>query len=179
MASLKDILAAEQQRSNDKECRRIRLFHEGSFYRAYERSAWLINTYVGQLKPTRRNVKGMDESIVFCGFPITSLAKYTPEGCDSTIMEDKSVVVSLPETLYPAIPSPEEEQKRFTDWKQSVPLTESKKDEHKESIINVARAPIRMTEIMQKILAYPLEQKSPIETMNFVSEIKQEISQLF
>lgn len=178
MAHLKDILEIEQQRTTDTESRQIHLFQEGTFYRAYERSAWLVITYVSPLKPTRRNVKGQEESIVFCGFPVTSLSKYTLEGCAVTTQEDKSVVFSLPETLYPRIVSAETEQERFNNWKQSVPLSESKKDAHKESIIDAARAPMRLTEIMQQILAFPIEQKTPVETMLFLSEIKQNLSHI-
>lgn len=178
MAHLKDILEIEQQRTTDTENRQVHLFQEGTFYRAYERSAWLVITYISPLKPTRRNVKGQDESIVFCGFPLTSLSKYTPDGCAAIVQEDKSVTFSLPETLYPQIVSAGAEQERFNNWKQSVPLSESKKDAHKESIIDAARAPMRLTEIMQQILAFPIEQKTPMEAMLFLSEIKQNLSHI-
>lgn len=178
MAHLKDILETEQKRTNDTECRQVHLFQEGTFYRAYERSAWLVVTYISPLKPTRRNVKGQEESIVFCGFPVTSLPKYTPEGCAAVLQEDKSMLLSLPDTLYPAVSAVEEEQERFSNWKQSVPLSENKKDAHKESIIDAARAPMRLTEIMQQILAFPIEQKSPMEAMVFLSEIKQNLSHI-
>lgn len=178
MAHLKDILTVEQQRTTDAECRQVHLFQEGTFYRAYERSAWLVITYISPLKPTRRNVKGQEESIVFCGFPITSLPKYTPDGCAAIVQEDKSVTFALPETLYPQIVSVEAEQERFTNWKNSVPLSENKKDAHKESIIDAVRAPMRLTEIMQQILAFPIEQKTPVEAMLFLSEIKQNLSHI-
>lgn len=178
MAQLKDILAAERQRTADAECRQVHLFQEGTFYRAYERSAWLVITYISPLKPTRRNVKGQEDSIVFCGFPVTSLPKYTPDGCVAIVQEDKSVLFALPETLYPQTTSAEAEQERFTNWKNSVPLTESKKDAHKESIIDAARAPMRLTEIMQQILAFPIEQKTPMDAMLFLSEIKQNLSHI-
>lgn len=178
MAHLKDILEAEQQRTTDAECRQVHLFQEGTFYRAYERSAWLVITCISPLKPTRRNVKGQEDSIVFCGFPVTSLPKYTPDGCAAVVQEDKSVLLPLPETLYPQIMSVEQEQERFTNWKNSVPLSETKKDAHKESIIDAARAPMRLTEIMQQILAFPIEQKTPMEAMLFLSEIKQNLSHI-
>lgn len=178
MAHLKDILDVEQQRTSDTECRQVHIFQEGTFYRAYERSAWLVVTYISPLKPTRRNVKGQEESIVFCGFPVTSLPKYTPDGCVAAVQEDKSVLLSLPATLYPSVAAAEAEQEKFANWKQSIPLSESKKDAHKESIIDAARAPMRLTEIMQQILAFPIEQKSPIEAMVFLSEIKQHLSHI-
>lgn len=41
MATIKEILEIEQMRETAEDWRRIHLFLEGSFYRAYEVSAWL------------------------------------------------------------------------------------------------------------------------------------------
>jgi len=174
MAHLKDILETENKRTSDAECRQIYLYQEGTFYRAYERSAWLLISYISPLKPTRRNVKGQDDSIVFCGFPITSLTKYVKEDCTIIDNEDKSQIITIPATLYPSIESTEAEQAAFSYWKQSVPLTESKKEVIKES--NTTNTPLRLTDIMHKILVYPIEQKSPLESMQFLAEIKQQIA---
>lgn len=45
-AGIKDILDIEQERSEPKDWQVINLFQEGSFYRAYEVSAWLCHTYI-------------------------------------------------------------------------------------------------------------------------------------
>ena len=41
MAAIKEILEIEQSRESAEDWRKIHLFQEGSFYRAYEVSAWL------------------------------------------------------------------------------------------------------------------------------------------
>ena len=46
MAQLKDILETEKLRADMAQCSRINLFKEGTFYRAYEWSAWLFTRYV-------------------------------------------------------------------------------------------------------------------------------------
>ena len=38
--------------------------------------------------------------------------------------------------------------------------------------------PHRMSEVMLRIIAFPVEQKTPIECMNFIAEIKQDIAKL-
>ncbi len=46
MAKLKEILDAESQRSTVEQCRMIRQYAEGTFYRASEWSAWLCVRYI-------------------------------------------------------------------------------------------------------------------------------------
>ena len=57
---LKDILAKEQSRESDVDYRTLYLVPEGSFYRAYEWSAWLCYRYVSQFKVTHRLLKNSD-----------------------------------------------------------------------------------------------------------------------
>lgn len=78
MAGIKDILDIEQERSEPKDWQVINLFQEGSFYRAYEVSAWLCHTYICQFKVTHRHVNGIGQTIAFVGFPVSSLEKRTP-----------------------------------------------------------------------------------------------------
>lgn len=48
MAKLNEILEIELRRHSVDECRVINLFQEGTFYRAYEWSAWLCVRYIQQ-----------------------------------------------------------------------------------------------------------------------------------
>ena len=73
MAQLSNIFALERERSTIVQCRQIHLHLEGTFYRAYEWSAWLCVRYVQEFKPTRRLMKNSDESMVFVGFPLSFL----------------------------------------------------------------------------------------------------------
>lgn len=78
MAKIKDVLEIESQRASLEQCRFVNLFQEGTFYRAYEWSAWLCVRYIQQFKTTKRLFKNEDTSLVFVGFPITSLQKFIP-----------------------------------------------------------------------------------------------------
>ena len=79
MAKLTEIVAIERERETDMSRRQIHLFADGSFYRAYEWSAWLCCRYINQFRTTKRYNKSVSADMVFVGFPKVSLAKFTPE----------------------------------------------------------------------------------------------------
>ena len=78
MSQIKEILQKEKERGNVEQCKFIYLFREGTFYRAYEWSAWLCQRYFSELKFTHHLLKN-GEDIIFVGFPISSLGRYTPD----------------------------------------------------------------------------------------------------
>lgn len=74
MAQLKEIIEIDRQRDLSADSNVIHLFQEGSFYRAYEWSAWLCVTYVNSLmKVTHKPIKNSNETFCFVGFPVSSL----------------------------------------------------------------------------------------------------------
>lgn len=179
MAKIKDILEIEVQRSTLEQCRQINLFQEGTFYRAYEWSAWLCVRYVQEFKTTKRKFKNDDTTMVFVGFPVTSMSKYTPDGAEMNVGEDKSVQIELPEGVFNGITDVQQLHNDFENWKNSVPLVESsKKDIEMDNVLGNIQHPVRLTDIMHKILAYPIEQKSPMECMSFLAEIKKRIAEI-
>ena len=174
-----EILEIEKRRAIDSNYATIYLYAEGSFYRAYEWSAWLCCRYINQFKTTKRELKNENgATIVYIGFPVTSLSRYTPENTSTVTREDQVVELNLPiEEVSGA--EIESLQKDFQNWKNSVPIAVSKKSSVREDLKNGGgEQPHRMTEIMFKILAYPLEQKSPMECMSFIAELKQQITSL-
>lgn len=147
MAKIKDVLKIESHRESIEQCRVINLFQEGTFYRAYEWSAWLCVRYVQEFKTTKRLFKNED----------TSLQKFIPEGAETTYGDDKSARIMLPDGVFQG----EELEKLHVDydnWKQSVPFTEtSKKEIDAENGQNRAMKPARLTDILHEVLAYPIE----------------------
>lgn len=172
---LKEVFAKEQSRKELVDYRTIYLIPEGTFYRAYEWSAWLCHRYVSQFKPTHRLLKNAEDSVVFVGFPMTSLERHTPEGATVTEQEDKTMAIILPETLFGETTT-EQLQTDYANWKKSVPLVKSKAQEAKSQDKNV-KTDIGIDEIVRRVLAYPIEQHSPMEAVAFLSEIKQQLSE--
>ena len=178
MSQLKDILEREKERGFLEQCGKMHLFREGTFYRAYEWSAWLCQRYFTELKVTHRLLKG-GADIVFVGFPLTSIDRYTPEGAVVLPSGDKSIEITLPAEAFAPDVDIESLWKAFEDWKHSQPLTEaSKKKVEEEKVRSERNAHPRLTDIMLRILAYPIEQHSPMECMAFLSDIKQQISEI-
>ncbi|MBQ8701247.1 MAG: hypothetical protein IJ549_00590 [Prevotella sp.] len=179
MAKLKEILEAEAQRATLEQCREIHLFPEGTFYRAYEWSAWLCVRYIQDFKPTKRKFKSEDVPSVFIGFPVSSLQRYTPDDATVTVAEDKSVKLLLPEGVFQGVSDVSQLQTDFENWKDSVPLAESsKKESDGGKAGSTGQRPGRLTDVMHLILAYPIEQKSPLESMQFLADIKKSIAEI-
>ena len=180
MPQLKEVFELEKSRMMNGPFNIIYLFPEGTFYRAYEWSAWLCCQYINPFKATRREVKGeMEGTVVFIGFPITSLSKYIPEEAEVKVNDDKSVAITLSRDVFKENDDPVVFRDSFSQWKEEVPLMASRKGSVKEDLRNMSdQQPRRMSEIMLRVLAFPVEQKTPMDCMNFIAEIKQEITKL-
>ena len=172
---LKEVFAKEQSRKEKVDYRTIYLIPEGTFYRAYEWSAWLCHRYVSQFKPTHRLLKNAEDSVVFVGFPMTSLERHTPEGATVAEQEDKTIALILAENVFGETTT-EQLQTDFANWKKSIPLVKSKEQGTKNQDKNV-QVDVSVEGIMKRILAYSIEQHSPMEAMAFLSEIKQQLSE--
>ena len=66
----KEILEAEQWVTNT-----VTLYYEGMFWKAYERSAYLMCTQVRSFKTSRKSYRQTKDEIVSIGFPDSSLEK--------------------------------------------------------------------------------------------------------
>lgn len=177
---LKEIFAKENSRKELVDYSTIYLVSEGTFYRAYEWSAWLCHRYVSEFKVTHRQIKNTEESVVFVGFPITSLERYVPENASVVEMEDKVIALILQENIWGDGFNLEESQADFTNWKSCVPLAKSKTSKSKivknedDNSVKVES----IEDVIRCILAYPIEQRTPLETMLFLSQVKQQLSEL-
>lgn len=178
MPQIKDIFEKENERLTSGDMNAVYLYPEGTFYRAYEWSAWLCCRYISQFKATRREIKSESgQTMVFVGFPTTSLTKFVPDEAETVINDDKSVAIFLPKKLFAETDNADLLQKEFEHWKESVPLASSRRGSLKEEL-KTSEHPQRMSEIMFSILAFPLEQKSPMDCMNFIAELKRQITAL-
>lgn len=59
------IIAKEVERTSDDRMV-VHLYQEGSFYRAYEWSAWLCHRYINQFKVTHRHFKSIIIKLRHC-----------------------------------------------------------------------------------------------------------------
>ena len=140
MAKLVDILQQEHERDNADQWGVIHLYKTGSFYSAYEWSAWLIAviTFNDEVrmqtkdrKPiavTRIPMKDSDETFCRVGFPLKSIEKYIPTRLNYEAEDDKHIVitVALPQPQDGSEVTYERLSEAVTKWKEAQPLKQPK-----------------------------------------------------
>ena len=73
MSSIKEIIEAESKELSDGQRANLHLHREGSFYRAYEWSAFLACRYLHEFKVTKRVFKGLEQPLVYIRFSEASI----------------------------------------------------------------------------------------------------------
>ena len=182
MATMKEILDREQNRNLESlEWCTIYLYPEGTFLRAHEWSAWLCVRYLKDFKVTRRLQKVVERDVCFVGFPVTSLDKWAPDPALVTRRDDGSIDLVLPAEVQQGRPQTADMTGDFTQWRNSIPITEAqpKKEKARQNGTG-GEAPESvhesLTAIMQQVMAFPIESRSPMECMLFLSELKKKLA---
>jgi hypothetical protein len=156
------------------------MFKEGSFWHAYEWSAWLICviTYNNE-KHKRENTgdpiavvhkpiggKNQQGTYTMVGFQIKSLDKFVPNRVKLETIDDKQmdIEIELPHDDTPL--TYERLQKAFEEWKGQQKLSKKDDDDESEKPQKPRQphqqSPTILTDIEAQLLAWPLEQKSPL-----------------
>ena len=182
MSSIKEIVEVESKELSGGHRDILHLHREGSFYRAYEWSAFLACRYLHEFKVNKRIFMGVEQPVAFIGFPETSIGKWMPEGAEQTAVDEKHFAVRLPELLFGG-DTAEVLDAAFTEWKDAVPLTESQAKGEKKvkvqtgvDLVAGKEGGATLTSVMQRILAYPIESKSPLESMAFLADVKRQLA---
>ena len=181
-------LAYEKLRHDAESQNKIILHKDGKFYHVYEWSAWLLKTLVcteemqqerGDAKPLQVNrFVTKSGEYVLAGFPLESVTKYIPEYDNLQEMEGGDLCISV--TLSDDMQSMTTGQlhEMFEEWKQSQPVKEGRKP-NREIHNGDSQAPTLAKSgvfgIMSEILSYPVEQKTPAENIDFISQMKRRI----
>ena len=144
MAQLADILQQERDRDTADQWGKIHLYKTGSFYSAYEWSAWLIAviTFNDEVRMQTKDRKPIavsripmansDETFCRVGFPLKSVAKYIPTRLDFNSEDDTHIVitVALPQPTDDTEVTYERLAEAVAKWKeaQKVKQPKDKKD---------------------------------------------------
>ena len=194
--NLTDILSNELSREDQSSCNIIHLYKDNGFYRAYEFSAWLICTfcYTDELckingtkyKPlnvTRKRIKNSDKNETFCfiGFPFNSLEKFIPEKITQqfNIIDDTSVDILI--NNIENFASYKEVLNTFNKWKESISIAKDKNESVQQNKQNngfQTNQP-KLSVILSQVLSFPIEQKTPIDCMMFISDLRKQLSEIF
>lgn len=176
MAQIKDVLLVEGKRETLEQCVVIHLFEEGTFYRAYQWSAWLCHRYIRNFKPTHRKLKQQDDSLIFVGFPISSLMNYFAVDFQQINVAEKQIDVILPLSLLGDSIEIANMENDYANWKLSVPMVESSKRKLENNLLQYQDIDkITTTDLLNEIACFPLEQKSLLECLAFLTQLKQKV----
>lgn len=145
----------------------IHLFKEGTFWKAYEGSAYLFIKFVRAYKPIRKTVKSLKSSVVSMGFPGNALESVL--GDVSLISQtDNYCVVSCTEGIY--------SENDFLLWKDGI----------EEQTLIVGRQPQRCvpvveenslhSELIERIRNFRIESNTPMGCMLFLLQIQQDLN---
>lgn len=188
MAKFAEIISIEQQRTDQAQWNVIHLFKEGGFYRAYEWSAWLIaaityNDEVRQqskdrkpLSVTRKKIRDSEDTFAFVGFPLNSVEKFIPNRTSFQAASDSQIDITI-ELAWDGDYTYDSLNEAFRKWKEEQPIQEPK-TRRDESDAPSTSSHLSTFGIIADILAWPLEQKTPLENTMFISTLKQKIATL-
>ena len=184
MSVTRELIEQERQQVQKGQTRDVHLHREGSFLRAYDWSAWLCCRYLHDFKVNKRQFKGIDEAVAYIGFPETSLQKWIPEGAEQRVEDEKHLVLTLPEVMV--TDGPDVLAAAYDEWKESIPLTEPQPGLRKrgggKDVVddddNISCHSATLTGVMQRILAFPIESRSPLESMTFLADVKRQLATL-
>ena len=156
MASIENSLKYEAE----VEAGKIRLISSGEFVRAYNHSAWLFYSCISKYKVIRKYSKVQQRDIYFLGFPASKLL----ELCNGRVCEKTDFGYDI--TLKPEeLPG----EDGFETWTKEVPVEAA-------SRANASAIPPSGKElesaVCKKIREFPLETKTPVETLVFLSEMR-------
>lgn len=155
--TIQEKLQAEQSRPDGT----ILFFGEGSFYKAYQESAWLACSLLHRFKAFRRFVRRAGCEVVYVGFPKSSLEKFVSGRRYE--MKDDTVLVYLND----------DEPEFFEDyasWLASIPITSLNNSTEKQDSLRA---------LCQKVLDYPLEESTPMACVVFLAELRKQIKEIW
>ena len=194
--TLTDKFAREKERKDISDWKKIYLYREGTFLRAFNASAWLLATYVyndefrkqiGGKQPlqVQHLMSKTNGDYIFAGFPVASMDKYVTM-CDKRDENSDVVVLTMYDIIAPLLQTAEEYEEAYAKYLASLPPAKEKKDKPKQQQsfnseddgANVM-ASGGLFEILRSIVAYPLEEKTPLETVDEFRRLKRLALRMF
>ena len=194
--TLTDKFAREKERKDISDWKTIYLYREGTFLRAFNASAWLLATFVyndefrkqvGGKQPlqVQHLMSKTNGDYIFAGFPVASIDKYVTM-CDKRDENSDVVVLTMYDIIAPLFQTVEEYEEAYAKYLASLPPAKDKKDKPKQQQsfnseddgANIM-ASGGLFEILRSIVAYPLEEKTPLETVDEFRRLKRLALRMF
>lgn len=175
--SVEEIFSSEER--NDENLYDIHFYMEGSFWRAYEWSAYLSRFFPSELndderlKVVKKLPKDYENGYVLVGLQLSSFEKYFPNVIDNEDifkMEDKHIIIHSKEFF---------KDKDFTDyksilaeWKTTINASQKEKKNHRQGELD-KESFTDINSFLEEIVSYAIESKSLVENLLFLSMIRE------
>lgn len=157
MPSFPNIVSFE----NSKDSNTIRLILSGGFYRAFNHSAWLFSILIQKYSVVRKYVKPLQQYIYYIGFPQSSIEKIV--GQRELRKSDFGVDIILNDSEIPS------NNDGYDLWILEQSVTHA-------SAANFHSLPLTrqeaQNEIVNRLMSFPMEQKTMVECVVFLSELR-------
>lgn len=149
----KEIITSEEGNLEE-----IRLHREGIFWRAYERSAFMLTTQVRQLKVLTRTVKAAgNATVAYVGFPTASYHSFAA-GLEELSKSEEQVVLRGKCRI---------DEADYQKWKTSLAAPTACNAPHGDD------TPLSRNDIIAaRVLAFDLANHTPMDCMMFISELQ-------
>jgi hypothetical protein len=136
----------------------IHLYREGSFWKAYEQSAYLFVKHIRNYRTKLQYYKGINREVISIGFPDIVLPDIIKDS-KVTLQSDRSTTLEVEDTIVPG---------DFLEWKAQTPLVQpSKKGKNIDN---------EEAGLLTAIRLFPVANKTPIECMQFITELQKSIN---
>lgn len=205
MPKIADILTLERTRPQASDLNLVHIYKTGSFYTAYDYSAWLmaVISYNDQVRMQSRDrkpltvtrIKLATDDRTFCrvGFPIKSIEKFAPNRTDFNAEDDAHITfrVPLPEPKDGTEVTFDRLQKAVDEWTETFKIKPPKEEQSDQPASKPSTKPSTEipatvatptpgtgTGLIQQIMAYPLSERTPTENIAFITSLKQQIAAL-
>lgn len=146
---------------------KIYLHREGIFWRAYNYSAIRLCKYLKDYRVNVKYIKKVRDKIYYCGFPDGSLPQILDDarkkGYRIEVIDEKHLIING----FPV------EELDYIEWKNAYTNVNALVVNEPEIVYNKDKVE---SILIRKIREFPLENSTPMQTMLFVQELKQIIS---
>lgn len=168
----------ESEKRNGDDLYDIHFHMEGSFWRAYEWSAYLARNFPSglddsqRLKAIRKSAKGNEGGYVQVGLQLSSFDKYFPNVTDDSgvfEMADKHIIIHSRRFFEDADFS--DYSSVLDKWKADIRVGGKKRRTKGGDGIETTES-VSMESLIREITAYPMESKTLIESMQFLAHIR-------
>lgn len=168
----------ESEKRDENNLFDIHFYLEGSFWRAYEWSAYLSRNFPSELKDNERLnaikkvTKKCEEGYVQVGLQLQSFDKYFPNITDNENMfemKNKHIIIHA-KSYFNDIDLSDYES-ILNEWKYTIKLSDKENKKYKE-IKNEYNANPILDSMLKEIIRCPIESNSLIENLQFLSYIR-------